>query len=160
MYFLEQALFPENKNVNIYTEIWYYSKFFAILCLFLACFDMSIIPFNLFFGQVLHCTNTLKVTWRLSSFTGGGRSQASLHALFQAQMGTKVTFHQPELPIWQNKSTTCSTTACLPGASFYLNFLVKKGHNSKTIVFRVISPCLVAATCHDVQVFQVWCWCL
>ena len=43
----------------------------------------------------------------------------------------------------------------VPKLSFYLKFLVKKEHNSKTIALRVISPCLVTAPCHDKQVFQV-----
>ena len=33
----------------------------------------------------LHRTNTIKVIWRHSSFTGGGRPQVPLHVLFQEQ---------------------------------------------------------------------------
>ena len=35
---------------------------------------------------VLRLTNTLKVIWRLSNFTGGGRPRVPLRALFQARV--------------------------------------------------------------------------
>jgi hypothetical protein len=43
-----------------------------------------------FFFRVLHRTNTVKVIWQLSSFTGGRRPQVPFHALFQAWTGTRV----------------------------------------------------------------------
>ena len=42
------------------------------------------------FYWVLCRTNTVKVKWRLSSFTGGGILQVPPSALFQAQVGTRV----------------------------------------------------------------------
>ena len=41
-----------------------------------------------FFGWILCRTNTVDAIWRLSSFTGGGRPQVPLRALFQARVGT------------------------------------------------------------------------
>ena len=38
----------------------------------------------------------------------------------------------------KNKNTTCGTDTGLSGPSFYLKVLVKKGHNSKNIAFRVM----------------------
>ena len=47
-------------------------------------------------------------------------------------------------------------TLICPGLSFYLNFfLAKKGHNSKSTAFSVMSLCLATAPCHNEQVFQV-----
>ena len=46
--------------------------------------------FVIVFGWVLHHTNTVKVIWGLSSFTGKGRPQVPLRALFQAQAVTRV----------------------------------------------------------------------
>ena len=43
-----------------------------------------------FFGWTLRRTNTANVIWRLSFFTGGGRPQVTLRALFQARAGTRV----------------------------------------------------------------------
>ena len=43
-----------------------------------------------YFYRVLRRTNTVKVKWRLPSFTGRGRPQVPLHALFQAPAGTRV----------------------------------------------------------------------
>ena len=47
----------------------------------------------------------------------------------------------------------CGTNAHLPGPSFYLKCFV--GHNSEIIAFRIISPCLATAPCHDEQVFKI-----
>ena len=40
-------------------------------------------------GLQIPCTNTAKVIWRFSSFTGGGRPRMPLRALFQARAGTR-----------------------------------------------------------------------
>ena len=40
-------------------------------------------------------------------------------------------------------------------ANIVLKIVVKKGHNSKNITFRVYAHCLATAPLHDVQVFQV-----
>ena len=42
---------------------------------------------DFFFGWVLRHTNTVKVIWPHSSFTGRGRPRVLLRALFQAQAG-------------------------------------------------------------------------
>ena len=42
------------------------------------------------FGLDLRLTSTVKVKWRLSIVTGGGKSQVSLHALFHEKGGTYV----------------------------------------------------------------------
>ena len=36
---------------------------------------------------------------------------------------------------------------------FYLKFLIRKGHNSKTIAFKVIPLVLQLPPCHDEEVF-------
>ena len=58
-----------------------------------------------------------------------------------------------------NKSSTFSdsTNTCLSGALILLKILVKKGENSRNIVFRVMPPCLGIASSGDEQVYQVWC---
>jgi hypothetical protein len=45
---------------------------------------------NIFGCWVIYRTNTEKVLWCLSSFTGGGRPQVSLRTLFQAQAGRTI----------------------------------------------------------------------
>ena len=39
-----------------------------------------------------------------------------------------------------NKGTICGTNARLSGATFYLKFIVKKGHNCKNINFQSYAP--------------------
>ena len=42
-----------------------------------------------FYGWGLRLTNTVKVIWRISSFTGRGRqTSVLLHTLLQARVGT------------------------------------------------------------------------
>jgi hypothetical protein len=36
-----------------------------------------------FFGSVLHCTNTVEVKWHFSSFISEGKTWFPLHAIFK-----------------------------------------------------------------------------
>ena len=52
-------------------------------------------------------------------------------------------------------------TLVCQGQSFYLKYLVKKGHNSRILQeysFQSYATGLATTTCNDELVFQVWCW--
>ena len=53
-------------NIHLFILVWLFSRDQLLTRIF------------------LHCINTVKIIWRLSSFTGGGRPQVPLEALFQA----------------------------------------------------------------------------
>ena len=58
--------------------------------------------------------------------------------------------------IINNKSTACSTMLICQGPSFYLKLLVKKGHNSKNIAFRVMLLVLQQHLVMMSKYFQGW----
>ena len=69
----------------------------VLLCKFSYAINLLRVRACLFFVLVLRRTNTAMVKWWPSSFTGGGRPQLPLRALFQGKAGTWI--EPPKFPI-------------------------------------------------------------
>ena len=69
---------------------WWALVLHTVLFFVFATLAYNIGTVNIFFGWVLCQTNTVKVIWPLSTFTGGRRHWVPLPALYQAQAGAWV----------------------------------------------------------------------